>query len=354
MQFGKIKRGCFKCGQTIWWIALVSCQIIGIGCIIKAGIIFDDEFNETCIKNTNIEIQKPPTEEFSALLWLSVIGIIAFCCGSCMAFFLLMMNEHCCCNGKVAAEQIMTIISIFDAIGFSVIFLHIYIYLSVLGNELIDPSNLIEKCITNEQFNSAINWSKAGLIVSCTIIFILGCNGYLLWHRHRTMRYYTKPTEQHEIHDIEAQNKDDVWLKVSSLLSDMEYENKDNVIIQLKNLANENLYSLRPDVDWEYNALGPYHPIETATLKLTGALPIQYKSNQWKIPIIMWIPKDFPSNPPICRVVCTEGMKFGAQHQNVDDKGLVYYHPYLNLWKQQKQGSLAEFLAEICCTFNEK
>lgn len=66
-------------------------------------------------------------------------------------------------------------------------------------------------------------------------------------------------------------------------------------------------------------------------MKLSGLLPIMFRGVQYNIPVCVWIPQEYPTEPPIPYVQPTPEMDVVQGHQNVGLDGLCYF-PYCNQW----------------------
>ncbi|KAI9002793.1 UEV domain-containing protein [Gaertneriomyces semiglobifer] len=78
-------------------------------------------------------------------------------------------------------------------------------------------------------------------------------------------------------------------------------------------------------------------------LSLHGTLPITYKSKPYNIPLQLWIPKNYPEQPPMVYVTPTLNMGIRVG-KHVDEKGRVY-HPYLAYWHVNVEDStMIQFL----------
>jgi ESCRT-I complex subunit TSG101 len=65
-------------------------------------------------------------------------------------------------------------------------------------------------------------------------------------------------------------------------------------------------------------------------LCIEGLLPIHYRNNNYKIPVAIWIPQDYPQSPPMVFVTPKKDM-IVKQSRNVDPNGKCY-HPNLANW----------------------
>jgi len=66
-------------------------------------------------------------------------------------------------------------------------------------------------------------------------------------------------------------------------------------------------------------------------LFLAGTLPIWYNTNQYNIPINIWVVDAYPLAPPVIYVTPTPDMVIKPKHRHVDSTGMVYL-PYLSTW----------------------
>ena len=86
-------------------------------------------------------------------------------------------------------------------------------------------------------------------------------------------------------------------------------------------------------------------------LKLQGTIPIQYRTKQYNMPIVLWIPPNFPNSCPICYVTPVRGMVIKQKHMHCDSQGLIY-HPYLHYWKAG-DSTLVELIGLLCSIFGK-
>ena len=61
------------------------------------------------------------------------------------------------------------------------------------------------------------------------------------------------------------------------------------------------------------------------TLRFDGTVRISYKMNEYHIPLVIWIPKGFPSYPPVIYVVQKPGMRIASNHPIVNDTGMCSF-----------------------------
>jgi ubiquitin-protein ligase len=65
-------------------------------------------------------------------------------------------------------------------------------------------------------------------------------------------------------------------------------------------------------------------------LCIDGLLPIHFRNNNYKIPVAIWIPQDYPQSPPMVFVTPRKDM-IVKPSRNVDANGKCY-HPNLANW----------------------
>ena len=66
----------------------------------------------------------------------------------------------------------------------------------------------------------------------------------------------------------------------------------------------------------------------------------RYKGAQYNIPVIFWIPRQYPQQCPTVLVVPTDDMVLKSS-THVDQSGRIY-HPFLSYWHQRPQSTLVE------------
>jgi len=118
------------------------------------------------------------------------------------------------------------------------------------------------------------------------------------------------------------------------------------VEIQILQLLHQ-IHSLRSQIDNYVFNDGKQQKL----FKLSGTIPIQYRSNQYNIPVALWLPLNFPTQCPICYVTPVSGMKIKPKHMHVDSQGLIY-HPFLHSWKAG-QSTLVELIGLLCSVFGK-
>lgn len=88
------------------------------------------------------------------------------------------------------------------------------------------------------------------------------------------------------------------------------------------------------------------HGVIQELLALTGTIPVRYRGNTYNIPIAIYLPKDYPTTPPICYVKPTPEMII-KQSKHVDGSGRIYL-PYLSDWKENISDLLGVIQVMIC------
>ncbi|KAI8585207.1 UEV domain-containing protein [Geranomyces variabilis] len=93
-----------------------------------------------------------------------------------------------------------------------------------------------------------------------------------------------------------------------------------------------------------YNGLAPKTDAYThedgrtvVLLCMHGTIPITFRNITYNIPVALWVPHGYPSQPPICFVTPTSTMLVRAS-KHVDLSGKVY-HPYLAYWHMNTEES---------------
>ncbi|KAG6001702.1 hypothetical protein E4U21_003905 [Claviceps maximensis] len=84
-------------------------------------------------------------------------------------------------------------------------------------------------------------------------------------------------------------------------------------------------------------------------LQLSGTIPVNFRGTTYRFPVSIWIPHEYPREPPFVYVTPTETMMV-RPGQHVDPQGLVY-HPYLVGWAQSWTSNLEDFLAVLSDIF---
>ena len=74
-------------------------------------------------------------------------------------------------------------------------------------------------------------------------------------------------------------------------------------------------------------------------LCLHGLLPIHYRQSAYHIPIAVWLPRDYPSLPPIAYVVPTSDMLVKpGKHMDVSGRASI---AYLHDWARKSEVRLS-------------
>ena len=92
-------------------------------------------------------------------------------------------------------------------------------------------------------------------------------------------------------------------------------------------------------------------PAETNThlLRADGTIPIFYQGVKYNIPLKMFLPEGFPSQPPICYVQPTPNMIIKPGHTMVDGSGMVRYKPvpWFQLPREEREKLITEDMKAI-------
>ncbi|OMP87891.1 Tumor susceptibility gene 101 protein [Diplodia seriata] len=81
-------------------------------------------------------------------------------------------------------------------------------------------------------------------------------------------------------------------------------------------------------------------------LLLSGTLPVQFRGAIYRFPIALWVPHDYPHEPPMVYVTPTQDMLV-RPGQHVSGEGRVY-HPYLSGWASYwDKSSMSDFLTVL-------
>jgi len=90
---------------------------------------------------------------------------------------------------------------------------------------------------------------------------------------------------------------------------------------------------------------------ESRMLVIGGTVPILFQNAHYHIPVEIFIPPSYPSNPPICYVRPTPSMSIKTPHRHVDVEGLIYL-PYLHSWNPRTH-TLTDLVAYIAQVFGQ-
>ncbi|ETO12735.1 hypothetical protein RFI_24640 [Reticulomyxa filosa] len=83
--------------------------------------------------------------------------------------------------------------------------------------------------------------------------------------------------------------------------------------------------------------------------KLEGTIPITYQMKTYHIPVVFWLPLDYPASAPRCFVTPVAGMKVKPRHPLVDSNGVIY-HMLLTQWHYSRS-SLVQLIGTLCSEF---
>ncbi|KAG0652554.1 ESCRT-I complex subunit [Hyphodiscus hymeniophilus] len=74
------------------------------------------------------------------------------------------------------------------------------------------------------------------------------------------------------------------------------------------------------------------HGASALLVHLSGTLPVIFRGTTYRFPIALWVPHNYPHEPPLAYVTPVEGMMV-RPGQHVDPQGKIY-HPYLVGWAE--------------------
>ncbi|KAJ3074811.1 hypothetical protein HK102_005723 [Quaeritorhiza haematococci] len=77
-------------------------------------------------------------------------------------------------------------------------------------------------------------------------------------------------------------------------------------------------------------------------LCLHGTIPISFRGNTYNIPVALWIPRNYPMQPPTVFVTPTANMLIRPS-KHVDLSGRVY-HPFLAYWHTRVESRISQFI----------
>ncbi|KAA8621904.1 tumor susceptibility protein 101 [Pyrenophora tritici-repentis] len=88
-------------------------------------------------------------------------------------------------------------------------------------------------------------------------------------------------------------------------------------------------------------------------LLLTGTLPVTFRGATYGFPVAIWVPHDYPREPPMVYVTPSHDMVLRpGQHVSTDGR---VYHPYLAQWaKYWDKSTLFDFLAVLRGVFSKE
>jgi len=84
---------------------------------------------------------------------------------------------------------------------------------------------------------------------------------------------------------------------------------------------------------------------------LEGTLPITFKGSHYYIPIIIWIPRTYPTAAPICYVTPTKDMEIKRGHTSVEPSGQCQF-PCLQQWNSNQ--SIMHILMTMSQVFSDE
>ncbi|KAI9276259.1 UEV domain-containing protein [Sporodiniella umbellata] len=87
-------------------------------------------------------------------------------------------------------------------------------------------------------------------------------------------------------------------------------------------------------------------------LCLHGTIPITYRSIPYNIPVAFWIPREYPTSPPIPFVKPTASMLI-REGRHVDKSGLCY-HQYRSSWSSEPNHNFLELVAILQQVFAQE
>ncbi|EGC32743.1 hypothetical protein DICPUDRAFT_155276 [Dictyostelium purpureum] len=101
--------------------------------------------------------------------------------------------------------------------------------------------------------------------------------------------------------------------------------------------------------------LSPYYeniPSRNINLiNIKGTIPICFKNINYYLPIIVWVPLNYPLEYPTIFLDPTPEMRIVESHQHANLQGLVY-HPYISSWNSAS--TLGQCLKLLCDAFSFK
>eukprot|EP01083_Nonionella_stella_P079460 218062_1 len=133
---------------------------------------------------------------------------------------------------------------------------------------------------------------------------------------------------------------------VTQLLSNLRYPERNAVLRAVEDVLQQ-LPSVRPKASTYVSDTG----VQSTLLQLSGTIPIQFRGNQYHIPITIWITEAFPTHPPLCYVTPTANMSIKPRHKHVDAQGMVYLS-YLHQWNRNTS-DLINLVAVMSSTFGQ-
>jgi len=123
--------------------------------------------------------------------------------------------------------------------------------------------------------------------------------------------------------------------QVMSMIYNLNYTQRDKVDREVSELINHTSLN-KVSVDGFVHNNG----IRQNLLRVVGTLPITHRGATYNIPLTLWIPYQFPNQPPTCFVTPTHDMAIKPRHKHVSSQGLIY-HPYLSSWNPYSSNLIA-------------
>jgi len=123
--------------------------------------------------------------------------------------------------------------------------------------------------------------------------------------------------------------------QVMSMICNLSYTHRDKVDREVSELINHTSLN-KVSVD----AFVHNNGIRQNLLRVFGTLPISHRGATYNIPLTLWIPYQFPDNPPTCFVTPTQDMAIKPRHKHVNSQGLIF-HPYLSSWSPYNSNLIA-------------
>ncbi|KAM9941918.1 hypothetical protein ACTFIT_005286 [Dictyostelium discoideum] len=100
--------------------------------------------------------------------------------------------------------------------------------------------------------------------------------------------------------------------------------------------------------------LSPFYeniPNRVNLICIKGTIPICFKGINYYLPIIVWVPLNYPQEFPTMVLDPTPEMRIVENHQHVNLQGLVY-HPYISSWSSNS--TIGHCLKMLCDAFSFK
>jgi len=123
-----------------------------------------------------------------------------------------------------------------------------------------------------------------------------------------------------------------------------------NALRQCRYRSEERVQQDVLQVLYYFPTLNPSLCQEQRGLLLTGTIPINFKGNNYNIPVRIFITDFHPASQPMCHVTPTAQMAIKDRHQHCDAQGFIY-HPYLNQWSPNS--TLLELVRQLVQVFGQ-